>query len=99
MTMPQVDAFMPGHLLCRLTLSLSDTSRVAATQERVIFLRCLCAATEPRHTVRRARCPPGPRARVRQSRLPARRGRTNPPPVCGPALDRVPAAVPGLAAP
>ena len=56
------------------------------------------AAPEPRHAARRAHRRPRTRARVRKSRLPARRAREDPPALHGQALDRLPARVPRLAA-
>ena len=55
------------------------------------------AVAEPRHAARRARRRPGARARLRESRLSPRRGRSDPAPLRRPALDLVPPRVQGLA--
>ena len=58
----------------------------------------LNAAAEQGHTPRRARRRSGPRARVRQPRLPARRARRDQAALQRQALDRLPARVPRLEA-
>jgi Metallopeptidase family M24 len=55
-----------------------------------VSLTSACAASQSRHTVRRADRHSGTRARVRQPRMPARRRRRHPPRLRHQALDSVP---------